>query len=99
MTQPNADPSYWQAQGRCNDKGVDPNIFFPEKGHSLEPARAICALCDVRVQCLDAAIKDNIEVGIWAGTSEKERRAIRRQRTTGPSMGSMMIDNADIGDF
>ena len=98
MIQPNADPSYWQAQGRCNDKGVDPNIFFPSKGQSLEPARAICALCDVKVQCLETALDGNVKFGVWGGTSDKERRAIRKQRAAGFSMGSM-IDNADTSDF
>lgn len=65
----------WQDQGNC--LGSDPDKFFPIQGQSNEPAKAICALCDVRVECLDYALVEH-EPGIYGGTSERERRFIRR---------------------
>lgn len=55
---------------------TDPEIFNPVQGESTRPARTICAACTVTAQCLEYAL-DNKERGIWAGTSAKERRAMR----------------------
>jgi WhiB family redox-sensing transcriptional regulator len=59
---------------------VDPDLFFPERGQSCTEAKAICAGCPVRTECLDFAIVSCEQFGIWGGTSERERRRIRRQR-------------------
>lgn len=52
---------------------VDPEIFFPEKGHSSKDAREICARCPVRAQCL-AVFDDVITYGVIGGLTERERR-------------------------
>lgn len=44
-------------------------------------AKAICAECPYKVRCLEYAIK-NHELGIWGGTTERERRSIARVRQT-----------------
>ena len=99
MTQPDADPSYWQEQGLCKVKGVELNVFFPRRGESLVPARAICDLCEVEVQCLNEALETNVKYGVWGGKSERERRSIRKQRGASSSVGPLTVENADIGDF
>ena len=58
-------------------RGADPDLFFPERGESAEPARQVCAQCPVREPCLDYAIANTIVHGIWGGLSERERRALR----------------------
>ncbi len=68
----------WQDRAACS--GVDPELFFPAKGESLAPAKAICAGCPVRVECLEYALTHNERYGIWGGTSERERRRLRRRR-------------------
>jgi WhiB family redox-sensing transcriptional regulator len=45
----------------------------------IAAAKAVCAGCDVRADCLEFAISTNQEYGIWGGTSEEERRVLRRQ--------------------
>lgn len=45
---------------------------------NLAAARRLCAVCPVRGCCLDEALRDHLG-GIWAGTTSKERRAIRRR--------------------
>lgn len=55
-------------------------IFFPERGASLKRARAICAECPVAEQCLEHALTLPERFGIWGGKSEKERRAMRKER-------------------
>lgn len=71
-------PVDWQARAACAD--VDPEIFFPERGGSSRAARAVCARCEVRMQCLEYALKNKEQFGIWGGTSERERRRIRKER-------------------
>jgi WhiB family redox-sensing transcriptional regulator len=59
--------------------------WFPERGASTEPAKAICAKCLVRAECLDYAM-GNFEArtfGVWGGLSAAERRAL--PRTAAPS--------------
>lgn len=72
------DNEAWQSQANC--LGVDPDLFFPERGASTAEAKAVCAGCVVREQCLEYALANGEKFGIWGGTSERERRVIRRER-------------------
>ena len=71
-------PVDWQANARCAE--VDPEIFFPERGGSSKAARAVCAQCEVRDKCLEYALNNKEQFGIWGGTSERERRRLRKER-------------------
>ena len=71
-------PVEWQADARCSE--VDPEIFFPERGGSSKAARAVCSQCSVRGQCLEYALNNKEQFGIWGGTSERERRRLRKDR-------------------
>ena len=55
-------------------------MFFPERGSSTIKAKAICAECKVREECLEFAVVRKERFGIWGGKFERERRAIRRER-------------------
>lgn len=68
----------WSDRAEC--AGVDPDLFFPERGASLAAARQVCAVCPVRRECLQYALDAGEMHGIWGGLSEKERRRIRRTR-------------------
>ena len=68
----------WTAQGKCKD--MDPAIFFPSDGIGVQVAQRICADCPVKVACLEYALADRVDHGVWGGTSERERRRILRQR-------------------
>ena len=68
----------WMAQGNCREKPTA--MWFPVRGDA-PAARALCPQCPVKSPCLEYAITDEpAPVGIWAGTDERERAAIRRQR-------------------
>jgi WhiB family redox-sensing transcriptional regulator len=69
----------WQDFGNC--KGVDPDLFFPERGASTREAKECCRGCEVRHDCLEFALQNGEKFGIWGGLSERERRRIRRQRS------------------
>ncbi|HEX7166093.1 MAG TPA: WhiB family transcriptional regulator [Acidimicrobiales bacterium] len=68
----------WMAVGNCNDQ--PPSLFFPSDGVGVEVARRICATCPVKEPCLEYALRNRIDHGVWGGTSERERRRILRQR-------------------
>jgi len=66
----------WQVDARCVE--VDPEIFFPERGGSSRAARAVCNGCPVKMDCLSYALNNREQFGIWGGTSERERRKLRK---------------------
>ena len=68
----------WQRQANC--MGVDPDLFFPERGASTREAKEVCRGCVVRQDCLEYALTNGEKFGIWGGMSERERRRIRRAR-------------------
>jgi WhiB family redox-sensing transcriptional regulator len=68
----------WMARGKCKD--VPPDTFFPSDGVGVEVARRICADCPVKAPCLEYAMENHIDHGVWGGTSERERRRIARRR-------------------
>jgi Transcription factor WhiB/Phage integrase family len=67
----------WMADAACKDQPTE--LFFPTRGETTEAARAICATCPVSADCLEYAVIANQrdDVGIWGGTSARQRRKIR----------------------
>ncbi len=70
-------PLAWQQFALCAQ--TDPEAFFPEKGGSTREAKAICASCEVRAECLEYALAHDERFGIWGGLSERERRRLKRR--------------------
>ena len=68
----------WMHQARC--RGANPTEFFPSDGLGVESAQHICDGCPVRAECLEYALVNRIEHGVWGGASERERRRILRRR-------------------
>jgi WhiB family redox-sensing transcriptional regulator len=68
----------WQSRANC--MGVDPELFFPERGSSTREAKEVCRGCVVREDCLEYALAHGEKFGIWGGMSERERRRVRRMR-------------------
>lgn len=71
----------WRRDATCADGLTDPEVFFPEKGKydTAAEAKMVCAICPVRPECLREALITNPH-GIWGGTTEKERIAIKKRR-------------------
>ena len=67
--------SGWQDRAECI--GTDPELFFPGRGDDTRAAKAICATCPVRAECLAYALDNDIKFGIFGGKSERERRRLR----------------------
>lgn len=68
-------PGWWD---RAACRGMDPAMFFPERGDAVDAAKAICAQCPVRIECLDYALDHKIRHGVWGGMSERQREKVRR---------------------
>ena len=75
-----ADSASWQSRAACLH--CDPDMFFPiaPSGPALqqiEQAKAVCARCPVRRECLQYALATRQVHGVWGGTSEEERQQLR----------------------
>ena len=62
----------WMGYARCVE--VDPELHFPDKGHSTAPAKRVCMACEVRAECLAYALEHGERHGVWGGLSYPQRR-------------------------
>jgi len=71
----------WRSLAACRDS--DPELFFPAVGDQdigrIAAAKAVCATCPVREECLTYAVELNQSEGIWGGHTPTERRSFRRR--------------------
>ena len=74
----------WKERALCAQ--TDPDAFFPDQGGSVAAAKRICKQCDVREECLEWALDAGEQFGVWGGLSERERRAVAKERQRKPSM-------------
>lgn len=68
----------WAVAAAC--AGQDPRVFASEDETSVREAKAICARCSVRRDCLEAGVTDLDSEGIWGGLTRLERSSVRRSR-------------------
>lgn len=71
----------WVGYAACVD--VPTHLFYPDKHHKAEAAKAVCARCPVREQCLNEAMSRRDPHGVWGGLSPEERKSLRRERNRG----------------
>ncbi|MFD9569942.1 WhiB family transcriptional regulator [Streptomyces sp. NPDC059982] len=67
----------WEDSALCAQ--TDPEEFFPEKGGTTRAAKTVCTACQVRDECLEAALTRPERFGIWGGMSEHERSTLHRE--------------------
>lgn len=81
----------WQAQGACRAR---PDVnWFPTEPRDAAPARAICAVCPARLECVTQALEFD-ELGVWGGTTEIEREHARAAGWGAPEL----LENLDRVD-
>lgn len=68
----------WMARGNCAEH--PPEVFFPSDGVGVLHAQKICATCPVKAPCLEYALRNRVEHGVWGGHSERARRRLLRER-------------------
>jgi WhiB family transcriptional regulator, redox-sensing transcriptional regulator len=74
----------WRDSAACS--GYPNSLFFPgpdatEK--TLERAIAICSTCPATAECLEYSLETNQRAGVWGGTSEEQRKSLRRKWLAG----------------
>ncbi|MGI5155848.1 WhiB family transcriptional regulator [Microbispora sp. CA-102843] len=69
----------WMDWAVCPE--TDPDLFFAEQADPVSTglAKAVCAGCPVVSECLAYALEHGL-TGVWGGTSQDERKAMRRSR-------------------
>ncbi len=67
----------WANVALCKMSAPD-ELFV--RGAEQHKAKAVCGACPVREECLAEALDNEIEWGVWGGLTERERRALLRQR-------------------
>lgn len=65
----------WMRKRACN--GVNPHMFFSELVSEQRKAQKLCTTCLVQAECLQYALEHG-EKGVWGGTTERERRKIKK---------------------
>lgn len=75
----------WWSDAACLT--ADPELFFPisSAGPALKQvaqAKAVCTRCEIQQACLGYALDAGPVQGIWGGTTEAERRRLRRRLRT-----------------
>ena len=76
----------WQDSANC--LGTDDELFFPseeegKKGMTtgVRKAKQVCAGCEVRQKCLERALTLRpYPIGVWGGTTTKEREKMRGRK-------------------
>jgi WhiB family redox-sensing transcriptional regulator len=82
----------WRHKAACQDQ--DPELFFPV-GNSgpailqIAEAKAVCSRCPVASDCLAWALRTGQDAGVWGGTSEEERRALKRRNARSRTRSDM----------
>jgi WhiB family redox-sensing transcriptional regulator len=77
----------WWRSAACQE--ADPEMFFPVASigpgaGEIAQAKAVCAACWVRRQCLQYALATHQAHGVWGGMDEEERQVhVRREREHG----------------
>lgn len=70
----------WKTRAAC--AGYPNSLFFPApeaQEKAIQRAKGICSVCPVIHFCLEYALESNQRSGIWGGTTEAERRSLRRK--------------------
>lgn len=72
----------WRTHAACRDE--DPDLFFPigSSGPAVvqaAEAKVVCRGCPVQAQCLEWALENGQDSGVWGGLAEDERRALKRR--------------------
>lgn len=67
----------WTDRARC--RGLDPDQFFVRGAAQARHAVKVCTRCPVKDQCLQYALDNAIDFGVWGGLTERQRRAHQRK--------------------
>lgn len=70
-------------EGACRILRIDHRLFFQVIGRHQDityTAKRVCGSCHVKDTCLEYAIENGINDGIWGGLTKQERKRLKRER-------------------
>jgi WhiB family redox-sensing transcriptional regulator len=67
----------WYDQALCAE--VDGEMWYPDAGGTIAPAKRVCRRCPVQAECLTHALETNEKFGIWGGLSTPERQSLKKR--------------------
>jgi WhiB family redox-sensing transcriptional regulator len=74
----------WQDLARCNDgSGSMSELFFSEQLDDIAAAKAFCAGCPVKDDCLDGALTRREPWGVWGGELFVHGKVVAQKRKRG----------------
>lgn len=73
----------WMAEALCQETGGEP--FFSNDPATTRAAKRICEMCEVKYECLEYALADTHLIGVFGGTTERERGKLRKKRKNAKS--------------
>lgn len=86
----------WTREALC--RGTDPSVWFPARGETASPQKALCRACPVRTACLAAAMRHGEHIGLWGGLSTRERRQLRVRGVVVTTAGDVATWDRATGD-
>ena len=86
-----ADSGRWDWRGAARCRTTDAEELFVT-GAEQRRVREFCRACPVRTECLSHALDQRIEFGVWGGMTERERRALLRERPEVTSWARLLSD-------
>lgn len=69
----------WQTLKACGPSTAH-LFFYDGKPGSDSAAKAVCSRCPVKADCLEHAIANREDHGVWGGMNAPERARVRRRR-------------------
>jgi WhiB family redox-sensing transcriptional regulator len=93
------DEADWRMAAACRD--TEPDLFFPvgttgPAVDQIESAKRVCNACESNKACLEFALATNQESGVWGGTTEEERRKLRKQWLAARRRGLNLITGQPV---
>jgi len=90
----------WHTEAAC--RGLNPDLFHPERGADASGAKQVCATCSVIDECLAWSLVHFERHGVWGGMAERERRPLRRkliiqERISAPKVKLRDLEQAECG--
>lgn len=79
----------WREQAACRNPEVDKRLFFSDSNVEKNQAIEVCDTCPVKQECLDYALERPKEIGVWGGTTERQRMRLRRHYSRKVSGGTV----------
>lgn len=90
----------WMKWAECANRGINPELFFPENGVISAEVINACAVCPVTSQCLEhgrtqeergTGSRYPDRFGVWGGYTARSRTRLQQGKCAEPIFGRKFI--------